>query len=189
MNVIMRHSIDNNKKIGGWSKCRLTKKGKMLASSTAKALEKCGFNKIICSDLVRAKQTAKIISKQLRIPYFETKELRELNVGTLSGKKIKHVLNKLNFLQNNLDEKEPIFKGESIVEFRTRVLKFYNEQIKTAENTLFITHKNFICAAIAIINKNKYDYLSSKKTTINHCDCYLLSENKIKKLIGVINEK
>ena len=87
MNYLLRHSIDDNTRKGGWSRAKLTKDGIKLAESIAEKLKVLGVERIVCSDLVRAKATAKIINKVLNLPITYTRELREFNAGVVSGMK------------------------------------------------------------------------------------------------------
>ena len=87
MNYLLRHSIDDNSRKGGWSKARLTRQGVILAKEMAIKLKNLNIERIVCSDLVRAKQTAKIINRVLKLPITYTNQLREFNAGIVSGMK------------------------------------------------------------------------------------------------------
>lgn len=86
---IIRHG-ESEANVGGyaagWAPVSLTEKGFSDAKNIRRYLEKIPFDKVYTSDLLRAKQTA-----QTALPEYEqeeTKLLREINVGTTSGKSI-----------------------------------------------------------------------------------------------------
>ena len=89
---LLRHgeSLKNKKNIAAsWPEkfySPLTRKGKEEAMRAAKSLKKKKIDLIFSSDLLRAKQTAEIIGKELGIrPKFD-KRLREAGVGIFNGK-------------------------------------------------------------------------------------------------------
>jgi len=68
----------------GWLDAPLTEKGKKDAGKAREFLKSLSFDKVYCSDLCRARETASIAA-----PHCEaepTPLLREVNVGTLAGK-------------------------------------------------------------------------------------------------------
>jgi broad specificity phosphatase PhoE len=88
--ILVRHGqAENNlhKLIGGWSNVKLTELGIQQAQAVAIRLEKelKGTIKIYSSDLYRAKQTAEIINGKLNKSITYAKDLREHNLGIVSG--------------------------------------------------------------------------------------------------------
>lgn len=77
-NVAVRH--------GGWSQAALTEKGVGDAKSVRGFLGKIAFDKVYTSDLPRTKQTAQNALPQYT--YAQTPLLREIHVGTLSGRPV-----------------------------------------------------------------------------------------------------
>lgn len=183
MNYLLRHSIDDNTKKGGWSNAKLTKEGVKLAKSMAEKLKSLDINNIICSDLVRAKQTARIINKVLKLPITYTSELREFNAGIVSGMKY----DKANRLYPvkvddylNLDFKYP--KGETLGEFKNRVEDYYKNYIINYDKTLFVTHRNTISVIYNYIKKTEWNFNDKKTIDISHCSLFEVSKNKICKI-------
>ncbi len=183
MNYLLRHSIDDNTRKGGWSRAKLTKEGVKLAKEVAIKIEKLGIERIVCSDLVRAKETAKIINKVLNLPITYTKELREFNAGVVSGMKYDKA-NKLYPVKvndyKNLDFKYP--KGETLGEFKYRVEDYYKNTIINYDNTLFITHRNTISVIYNYINKSEWDFNDKKTINISHCSLFKLNNRNIIKI-------
>lgn len=182
MIYLLRHSTDDNSIKGGWSKVKLSKEGKVLAKQTAKILQNYSFEKIICSDLVRAKQTCKIINQTLNLPVTFVKDLREFNAGIVSGMNCEKA-NKLYPIcekdYNNMDFKYP--KGETLGEFKKRIIYYYNNTMKLQNNVLFITHRNVISVLYNYLNNTKWAYINKKSIPIKHCSLFKINENAIKK--------
>ena len=183
MNYLLRHSIDDNTRKGGWSRAKLTKEGVALAKEIAKKLKALDIERIVCSDLVRAKETAKIVNKELNLPITYTNELREFNAGIVSGMKYDKA-NKLYPVKvndyKNLDFKYP--KGETLGEFKNRVEDYYKNTIKNYDKTLFITHRNTISVIYNYINKTEWNFNDKKSIDISHCSLFKVSIKGISKV-------
>lgn len=94
---LLRHgeSLKNKKNISAsWPEkfySPLTKKGKEDAKKASKTLKKKKIDLIFSSDLLRTKQTAEIIGRELGIkPKFD-KRLREADTGIFNGKPLKEI--------------------------------------------------------------------------------------------------
>ena len=142
---LIRHGEDDERYKGGWNRLPLISRGKRQVSKLANYLEKrqkdFKIEKIISSDIVRTRQTAKIINNKLHLPIEYTRKLREMNNGVLAGMKVKDAI-----------KQYP--GGESPIEFRERVIKSFNELVeenKEHETIAFVTHNgviNVICSHI-----------------------------------------
>ncbi|HPD60964.1 MAG TPA: histidine phosphatase family protein [Thermodesulfobacteriota bacterium] len=85
---LIRHGeIDSNvKKIyAGTSEEPLNSNGRRQVALLASRLEGKGISRIYTSPLTRAVETAKILSKKLKVPVIVEKELREILLGPLDG--------------------------------------------------------------------------------------------------------
>jgi isoleucyl-tRNA synthetase len=69
--------------------CPLTEKGKEQILRVAKKLKKEKIDLIISSDLLRTKQTAEILAKELGVKVIFDKKLRDIKAGVFEGKTIK----------------------------------------------------------------------------------------------------
>jgi broad specificity phosphatase PhoE len=123
----------------------LTEKGKKDAKRIAKTLKRKGFvfNGIITSDLERAKDTAEIIGKELKLQVKANKLLRERRAGIAEGKTEKEI----NWEEY---EKQPLLKrkhkgGESFSDVKERAKKFI-KSIKRFRNgdIIIVSHDVFI---------------------------------------------
>jgi len=103
----------------------LTETGKKQVTASAKILSKEGVDIIISSDMLRAKETAKIISEATGAKIVYDKRLRELNVGIFNGGDPKKLWDYLATQKNRFAAKPS--KGESLIALRKRVYDFMKE--------------------------------------------------------------
>jgi len=156
---LIRHGEDDERYKGGWNRLPLISRGKRQVSKLANYLEKrqkdFKIEKIISSDIVRTRQTAKIINNKLHLPIEYTRKLREMNNGVLAGMKVKDAIKQypgVYFRALKMNERYP--GGERPIEFRERVIKSFNELVeenKEHETIAFVTHNgviNVICSHI-----------------------------------------
>ena len=108
---ITRHAQDDDSVRGGWSENSLTDLGVLESNSLADELSKnqnsYDIGKIYSSDLLRARQTAEIISDKLSVGVEYISGFREVNNGALAG------------MDNLLaDEKYPHFEQRNLLPHR-----------------------------------------------------------------------
>lgn len=72
-------------RFGGHGSTPLSELGQSQAEATAEALAGEGVSAIFSSDLLRAVQTAEVLSRKLDIPVLTSKAFRERHVGVLEG--------------------------------------------------------------------------------------------------------
>ncbi len=101
----------------------LTKKGVKQATSLAKKLKKIKFDKFYCSDLNRAKQTAEIVSKKIKL-----KPKIEISLNEFESSDIKKDLSKW--------DKEERERYKSLILFLNKIAKKPNEE----RNILIVCH-------------------------------------------------
>jgi isoleucyl-tRNA synthetase len=140
------HSLRQVKKISmSWPEkiyCPLTKKGEKKVKKSAKKLEKEKIDLIFSSDLLRAKQTAEILAKELKIKkIIFDKRLREYNVGIFNGRDSRLVWDYLRKTKDKIKDKIP--EGESFVDMAKRMFKFLESLNKKYQNKniLIVSHE------------------------------------------------
>lgn len=120
----------------------LTRKGINQAKILAKRLAKEKFDIIYCSDLKRAKDTAReIIKYHKKVPIKYVKELREMHFSNFTGKPGGELWQK--YLKSGVDYAN--FKprgGESPLDLMKRIKKFLNKIYKKhkGQHLLLIAH-------------------------------------------------
>jgi len=121
--------------------CPLTKKGEKEVKIAAKKIKNKKIDIVFTSDLLRTKQTAQIISREIGAKVIPDKRLREYNVGIFNGKDPKLIWEHLNKKGNIILAKPP--KGESLMEVRKRMYNFLKEVNREYQNKniLIVSHE------------------------------------------------
>ena len=169
---ILRHGKDDNTVRGGWSNAPLTEEGVSEVKALADKLSldpTLNICKIFSSDLLRAKQTAEIISSKLNIEIQYLQEFREVNNGVLAGMKNDIAKEKYpNLFWNTLEWDERYPDGESPREFFERIKQAWDKFKSCVSllqgNVLLITHGGVINAIHCIENNIPY---SNKNKSIS----------------------
>jgi len=131
----------------------LTDKGKRQIIQVAQKLKGKGIDLIFSSDLLRAKQTAEIIAKALKIAQKFDKRLREIGFGNFNGKPL------VNFQRQFKNERERItksvLKSETYEKVSKRMSGFLEDiDIKYKDkNILIVSHESPLWILRAKINK------------------------------------
>lgn len=186
MIYIVRHGLDDESYIGGWSDVDLIKEGISQVKETCKYIKKHNikFDKIYSSDIKRAISTSNIIKDELEIDteIIKTPLLRELNKGILNGMLEYEALCKFPYLFNKVDVDTIYPNGESLKSFYLRIRNDINKILKF-ENSLLVTHRGVINMFYFILNDLP---LSTDKEMflVSHGSLheYDVNTNKIKKL-------
>lgn len=171
MIYLLRHGLDDERYIGGYSSVALTSEGiKQVEEASELIIRKCNFTKIISSDIERAKQTAKIISDKTNISVEYNPILRELNKGKLNGM-LKETAKRC--YPDYVDVKDIDIKypdGESMREFYERI-KNCLEKILKLDNTLLITHRGVINMIYYLLNDISLD-MDKEKFGVTHASLH-----------------
>ncbi len=152
---IVRHgySLRNEKKIADcWpEKIRypLTEKGKRQIKKAVVKLKSKKIDLIFYSDILRTKQSAEIIGRQLGLRIKADKRLREVNVGILNGRPINEIGKFWNKKQISLKEyyskrfRTAPPKGETYKDIEKRLAAFMKAMEKKYKNKnlLIVSHQ------------------------------------------------
>lgn len=111
MIYILRHGLDDETRIGGFSIASLTEEGMDEVKRIIFFMKsrKISFQKLYTSDINRAKETANFIAKAYYAKVTEDVRLRELDKGLLTGLTVKEALKQYPDFINNveIDKKYP----------------------------------------------------------------------------------
>lgn len=141
----------------------LTKEGEEQIKAVARKLKNKKIDLIFSSDLLRTKQTAEIVGRELGIkPKFD-KRLREVNIGIFNGKPVKEIsrfwdkerrLSPLEYYSKRFQVAPP--KGENYFAIEKRMYEFMKEidQKCQRENILIISHQR----PLTLLEKINYGY-------------------------------
>jgi len=126
----MLNSLDDEERLRGWMDIPLDEQGLREAQETAQRVAQHPIERIYCSDLYRAKQTAAAVVRATRAPIVYTSELRPWNLGSLTGQRVKDILPTLLALE--ADPSLPAPEGESFLSFYERYAKKLMELLAIA---------------------------------------------------------
>lgn len=175
MIYLMRHGQDAQNRYGGWSPYGLTEEGKQQVHIAKEKLLNKGITKIYASDLVRAKETAEIISEYLSLPVTYLPQFRESNNGVLAGMLKEEASKKYpGVYWNALDWTEPWPGGESPKEFYKRIRDAWQE-FKTQEKeqtVLLVSHGGVMNIILCLENRIPY---TNKETHYKIGDAEVIS--------------
>lgn len=96
--IMVRHgrtvlnSLDDSERLRGWLEVPLDQQGLQEAVETAERIARHPVQRIYCSDLPRARQTAEAVVKATKAPIVHTSDLRPWNLGTLAGQRVVDIL-------------------------------------------------------------------------------------------------
>jgi isoleucyl-tRNA synthetase len=121
--------------------CPLTKKGEEETKIAAERLRKEKIDLIFSSDLLRTKQTAEIVAKEIGAKVIFDKRLREYDIGIFNGKPTHLAWQYFKEKRDWLSVKLP--KGESLLLLRKRMVKFLKDIDRKYKNKniLIISHE------------------------------------------------
>ena len=180
----IRHGKDDGNYRGGWSDMPLVDEGKEQVKKLAKFLEEkedeYKIEKIISSDLLRAKQTTEIINEKLKVPVEYTERLREMNNGKIAGMlnvEVEKLYPGLYYNTLRMDERYP--GGESPIEFYSRITRDFEKIVdenKECKNLMIVTHSGVINIIYRYINNMEWSN-KIKSIKISNASIYSLIIN------------
>ena len=147
--LLIRHgetklnSNDNSlDKVRGWTDVPLTEKGRQEAKKIGQELKSKGPDMLVSSDLIRAKETAVIISKVSGIPLeLVSKSFRPWDVGKYAGTSSKDSVPILAEVASKQPNKK-VSGGESFNVFRDRLFSGLHNLLRSigSETAGIVTH-------------------------------------------------
>src|SRR5262244_4312022 len=96
--ILVRHgktvlnSLDDEERLRGWMDVPLDEQGLAEAREVSRRVGQHSVQRVYCSDLYRARQTAEVVVRATQASIVYTSELRPWNLGSLTGKRVKDVL-------------------------------------------------------------------------------------------------
>lgn len=179
MIYLLRHGLDNEAFIGGWSEIPLTKEGiyqVVNAASSINNLENIKIKKVISSSVKRAKQTAEILTPIIGLTDFEESDiLKEQSKGHLNGME-KQVAASLypEYMDSSVSIETVYPDGESLKDLYERIKNSLEYFASLDDDTLLITHRGVINMLYYILgdipldmNKGRFDVTHA---SLHECD-------------------
>jgi probable phosphoglycerate mutase len=137
----------------------LTDKGRQQALAVARHLEGIPMAKLFSSPLLRAVQTAEILSRELGVPYETTDALREFDCGILEGKSdaaSREIFHEVfdDWMERGHWERR-IDEGESFLDIRDRFVPFIEQLIAKyghlPENVVLVGHGGIYLSMLPLV--------------------------------------
>lgn len=131
----------------------LSEKGMEQASVLGKYLKEISFDKVICSPLCRAKDTAKELTD---LPCQFDDRLKEQNFGIFEGKTYQQLVNEFPKELKNWNENYENYcipNGESFLMVRERIEAFIKDLCKEDGKILLVAHKGTLGHMLAAMMK------------------------------------
>jgi probable phosphoglycerate mutase len=178
---LLRHGFDTDECKSGWSDIGLDNIGIKQIEEVRDYLKQNKFkiNKIVSSDLQRAKETADIIKTVFNLNVEYDPHFREFNAGLLSGMRYEDINQYYSqYRVGNINMKRPFPNGESPIEFYERIKECLT---KLEDNTLYITHRLVIEVMYHLINNMEWD-INHKRFAIEHGSLHEYDDKSIKKI-------
>lgn len=175
MIYLMRHGLDDEQFVGGWSDVGLVEEGKTQVEDSTKYLLNLPIKCIVSSDVKRAIQTATIVNKKLNLDITYDSRLRELDKGLLTGVSTLEA-DRLFSKRKQLSIYDKYPKGEAMIDLYKRIKLLLNE-IKDWDNTLVITHRGVINMIYYILNEIELD-MDKNKFNVTHASIHEVEFDK-----------
>ena len=176
MIYLMRHGLDDERYVGGYSKIGLTYEGIKQVEESTKYIKNLNINKIVCSDVFRARQTANIVNIELNKEVIEDNNLRELDKGYLNGmyKPTAKLLFPQYFGELSIYDSYP--NGESMLDLYKRI-KILLNNIDKYDGDLLVTHRGVINMMYYILNNIELD-MNKERFNVTHASIHELDLEK-----------
>lgn len=176
MIYLLRHGLDDENYIGGWSDNELIDEGKRQVHEIGEFIKKeeLDISTIYSSDVKRASMTSKIICEYIDIPILYMSELRELNKGYLTGlnKAVATIKYSRYMNVNSIYIRYP--NGESMFDLYKRIEELFYEFITNQENILIVTHRGVINMIYYLLNGMEVD-MDKTKFNVTHASLHELN--------------
>lgn len=170
MIYLMRHGLDDETFIGGWSDVDLIDEGIKQVEDSINYLKKLNIIKIYSSDVKRAITTSNIIAKELNVPVILKSVFKEQNKGLLNGLLKKEADKKYGYYLESKDVNLRYPDGESLKDLYNRIIDKFDD---IEPNSLVITHRGVINMLYYYLNNEKLD-LNKKRFDVDHASIHEL---------------
>lgn len=183
MIYLVRHGLDDERYVGGYSNVSLISEGIEQIKNVRDYIIKnqIFINKIYSSDIERAKETANIINEKLKKEIIYTDKLREQDKGILTGLEKITAYTKYPEFKNMLDITKKYPNGESLQDLYDRVDKYL--ELLIDNNQLLVTHRGVINMIYYILTNTPLD-MEKEKFNVTHGSVHELDikKKKIRKI-------
>lgn len=187
--VLVRHGTSEYNEKGlwaGWDNPKLTEKGEEDARTAGEHLKDIHFDHAYTSDLLRHKETLRIIlevSKQPDVPHTESNALKERDYGDFTAKnkwEVKKELGETEFLKLRRGWDYPVPNGESLKQVYEREVPYYEStilpQLKEGKNVIIAGSGNNLRALVKYIEDVPDDQINNIEIAPGEVYVYEINE-------------
>lgn len=182
MIYLLRHGLDDEKYIGGWSDVDLIEEGIKQVNETIIKIKELGinFDKVIVSNVKRAISTADIVVKELKKDSYEISDIfKEQNKGLLNGLDKEIAKEKYpDFIGNKVTIETIYPEGESLLDLYKRIKGVMDYILSLPNNTLIITHRGVINMIYYILHDVELD-MDKEKFDVTHASLHEIDKTKM----------
>lgn len=183
MIYLLRHGLDDEQYIGGWSNVSLIDEGIKQIMDVSKFIKNnIDLVCIYSSDIKRAKQSANILNSYLGLPIHYMEQLREQDKGFLTGIKKSNKPS----IYDNMSICDRYNGGESLTDLYLRINELLDSIIvkKSFQNSILVTHRGVINMIYYILNNITLD-MNKERFDVSHASLHEFDTNNrvIKKII------
>lgn len=173
----MRHGQDDEDYIGGWSDVRLIDEGiEDVKNNAVWIKDNLNIKKIICSDVLRCRETTKIVNSKLNVDVEYTDNLKEQNKGLLNGVKRSEAYKSYKEFLDNIHIYSKYPNGESLLDLYNRIKVYLEYILRMDDDTLLITHRGVI-NMIYFITLNKELDMNKKQFNVDTASIHELDKS------------
>lgn len=181
MIYFLRHGLDDEKFVGGWSDVSLIEEGINQVISSLNKLKKQDIviNKIITSPIKRAEESAKLACDVLALQeYIICEYLLEQNKGLLNGMLKSEAKIKYPEYMKDVRVDTVYPEGESLLDLYKRIKDNLDDILNIPDNTLVVTHRGVINMLYYILNDLPLD-MDKEKFSVTHASIHELNPKKL----------
>ena len=173
----MRHGQDDEDYIGGWSDVRLIDEGiEDVKNNAVWIKDNLNIKKIICSNVLRCRETTKIVNSKLNVDVEYTDNLKEQNKGLLNGVKRSEAYKSYKEFLDNIHIYSKYPNGESLLDLYNRIKVYLEYILRMDDDTLLITHRGVI-NMIYFITLNKELDMNKKQFNVDTASIHELDKS------------
>lgn len=176
MIYFLRHGLDDERFIGGWSEIDLTDEGVEQVRKTIEKMNAKGIipKNIISSGVKRSDTTAKILGQYYDLKVKKDYRFREQNKGELNGMLKSEALKQFSDYVNDVDIDTKYPGGESLNDLYIRVKTLIDELNDIEDDTLIVTHRGVINMLYYLLYHIPLD-MDKEQFSVNHASLHVFN--------------
>lgn len=176
MIYFLRHGLDDERFVGGWSDVDLTDEGVEQVRKTIEAMKEKGIipKHIISSGITRANTTADMLAQYYDLKVKKDYRFREQNKGELNGLLKSDASNLFSEYLNDIDIETKFPGGESLVDLYLRIRALMQDISSLEDDTIIVTHRGVINMLYYLLYHIPLD-MDKEKFSVTHASLHVFN--------------